>query len=208
MGASGCIHLWCVFCSLSGPQWKVSSYHVFGEEGKLVRATHMLIVKSYRCIDLLWQLTWYRAVNIAWYEPHTRFWVCARWMCNSVILDPSDCYLTVFAILQVGTLFWTSRRGSYQLQLWPSLLSVLIAIFDTAGFLVFFPYYYWYYNGNFTSGLYWVAPIIVAGGDIPPFWIQFRIIMVIRNIYCSQDPLACAGECSMEALHFGSWMGY
>ena len=60
-------------------------------------------------------------------------------------------------------------------------------------------------TGNFTSGFDGSLPLIVAGGDIPPFWIQFWSLWFSRNIYCSQDPLACAGECSVEALHFGSW---
>jgi len=95
--------------------------------------------------------------------------VHARWPYNSVILDPTVCDATVFASWHF-VLY--SRRGSYKLLCLPSLLGVLIVIFDTAGFYDF-SLYYLCYNGNFTSGLCWVAPIIVAGGDIPPFWIQF-----------------------------------
>ncbi len=64
--------------------------------------------------------------------------VHARWPHNSVILDPTVCDATVFASWH---LVLYSRRGSYKLLCLPSLLGVLIVIFDTAGFLTNFPLY-------------------------------------------------------------------
>ena len=104
---------------------------------------------------------------------------------------------------QVGALFCTSRRGLCKLLCLPSLHGVLIVKFDTAEVLVnFFPLIY-EVKSHFRL-LMGRSQITVAGGDVPPHGFSFDHAGSSRNIYCSQDPLARAGECSVEALHCGS----